>query len=266
MPEGSGESPAITAAGVYPTPGLTELSHLASGMIDGGPASPEVPVVWPLQAGRDLIKGLLGSNFAQAPSKILVHESLSITCPSLPEAGESFLIEATWSGSDSVSINARFATSAGKDKASLSANLRWIDPEMLARLKPIDLSRAARGAELVGVSTGLFDQSKIDRFIELSGDPNPLHVDTGYARQFGLEDTVIPGALLASLVEPALGILRPRFVPDTLSVRFLAPMISGQALRITACDIGGPASGRMRVFLSSMRDRVAAIADVGGVH
>jgi acyl dehydratase len=45
----------------------------------------------------------------------------------------------------------------------------------------------------------------VDRFVALSGDDNPLHVDSAFARAHGFRERVAHGALLASILSGVIG-------------------------------------------------------------
>lgn len=51
----------------------------------------------------------------------------------------------------------------------------------------------------------------VDRFAELSGDVNPLHMDAGFARRHGFRGRVVHGMLLAAYVSRQLGTRLPGF-------------------------------------------------------
>lgn len=254
--------PVLTGEADCPTSSMMELSRLASVLIDGVGGTDENTATWPLQAVPDLVDTYLGSGFATKPNQILVHGSLLVQCHRPPDDKERFSFSVSLSGSAVLGIDVRIADRTGADLAALSSQLRWIEKQTLNRLKPIALSRATRGRDIDRTQSGIIIQGAIDRFVELSGDPNPLHTDHAYAVNAGLKGTVIPGAMLAALVEPALRVLRPEFQISRLSMTFLAPMTGAQAVQIAALDIGDTKGERVRVFLSDGTDHVAAIADV----
>lgn len=254
--------PVLTGEVDYPTSSMMELSRLASALINGDGGTDEDTAIWPLLAVPGLVDTYLGSEFATKPNQILVHGSLLVQCCRPPDDQERYSFSVSMSGSTVLGIDVRIANREGADLAALSAQLRWIETQALNRLKPIALSRATRGRDIDRTQSSIITQVAIDRFVKLSGDPNPLHTDRAYAVHAGLNGTIVPGAMLAALVEPALRVLRPEFQISCLSMTFLAPMIGAQAVQIAALDIGDTKGERVRVFLSDGTDHVAAIADV----
>jgi len=241
---------------------MRQLSCLASGLVESGRASDGDYATWPLLAVPELLAGQIGSDFRPEPKQILVHESLFIACHRRPDEAERFSFCISLSGAEMLGADIVLVDRRDGKLARLQAQLRWIDLAALSRIKPISLTRAARGADLAQTRTGIVTQNAIDVFVRLCGDPNPLHTDRDYALTAGLKGTVIPGAMLAALVAPALRFAHLGFDIGTLSMRFLAPMVSAQGVNISVCEIGGDDGRRLRVFLSDGDDGVAAIGDV----
>lgn len=79
-------------------------------------------------------------------------------------------------------------------------------------------------------------QSDVDRFVGLTGDNNPLHVDPEFASRTTFKEPVVHGMLAGSLVSTLIGTQLPG--PGALWVqqefRFLGPVRVGDNLTITA--------------------------------
>ena len=79
-------------------------------------------------------------------------------------------------------------------------------------------------------------QSDVDRFVGLTGDDNPLHVDAEFASRTTFKEPVVHGMLAGSLVSTLIGTQLPG--PGALWVRqefrFLGPVRVGDNLVITA--------------------------------
>jgi len=79
-------------------------------------------------------------------------------------------------------------------------------------------------------------QSDVDRFVGLTGDDNPLHVDAEFASRTTFKEPVVHGMLAGSLVSTLIGTQLPG--PGALWVRqefrFLGPVRVGDNLTITA--------------------------------
>lgn len=71
-----------------------------------------------------------------------------------------------------------------------------------------------------------FHQEDVEKFSEISGDNNPVHLDTNYASKTIFKKRVVHGFLTASLISAAIGIKLPG--PGSIylnqSLKFLAPV------------------------------------------
>jgi 3-oxoacyl-[acyl-carrier protein] reductase len=76
----------------------------------------------------------------------------------------------------------------------------------------------------------------VDHFVELSGDRNPVHLDSLYAARAGLGTPVVHGMLTAAFVSTVLGTMLPGEGTLWLSQRldFLVPVRVGDTVRIRA--------------------------------
>ncbi|HEY1750561.1 MAG TPA: SDR family oxidoreductase [Caulobacteraceae bacterium] len=79
-------------------------------------------------------------------------------------------------------------------------------------------------------------EADVRRFVEMTGDDNPLHVDRAYAEATSFRDIVVHGMLGASFISTVIGTELPG--PGALwvsqSLEFLLPVRLGDVLRITA--------------------------------
>lgn len=75
----------------------------------------------------------------------------------------------------------------------------------------------------------------VDRFIELSGDTNPLHRDADFARARGFEGRVVHGAYLCALVSRLVGVHLPgdNAVVHSIALEFRSPLIVDSPVRVT---------------------------------
>lgn len=82
--------------------------------------------------------------------------------------------------------------------------------------------------------THTFSQNDFDRFADISGDDNPIHVDPAFAAQMRFGRTVAHGMLLASVIWSMVR----RHLRDTgcqlsQSLMFPNPAYAGEALNFT---------------------------------
>jgi acyl dehydratase len=74
----------------------------------------------------------------------------------------------------------------------------------------------------------------IDRFVWLSGDNSPLHVDSNFARDHGFRGRVVQGQLLGALVSGVIGTELPGAagVLQEIVLRFHNPCYEGDAVKV----------------------------------
>jgi 3-hydroxybutyryl-CoA dehydratase len=77
-------------------------------------------------------------------------------------------------------------------------------------------------------------QSMLTDFLELSGDQNPLHTDTEFARHAGFRDIVAYGMLTSALYSTLVGVYLPgRYcLLQGIDVDFVNPAFLGDHLRV----------------------------------
>lgn len=76
---------------------------------------------------------------------------------------------------------------------------------------------------------------ELNTFADLSGDRNPLHVDSQFARNQGYRDCVVHGAFFAGLVSRFVGMELPGRQSLLLSLKldFAAPSFPGDVIEVT---------------------------------
>jgi acyl dehydratase len=98
----------------------------------------------------------------------------------------------------------------------------------------VPLRNALPGSVVAEASYGPFDRQQLQRYAEASGDSNPLHLDTQFARRAGFDDVIVHGmlgmALLGRLVTEHLPMVRL----TRLRTRFRAVIELGQSIACAA--------------------------------
>ena len=86
--------------------------------------------------------------------------------------------------------------------------------------------------------TRAITEADVRRFVEMTGDDNPLHVDRAYAEATSFKDIVVHGMLGASFISTVIGTQLPG--PGALwvaqSLEFLLPVRLGDTLTV-ACTV-----------------------------
>lgn len=84
--------------------------------------------------------------------------------------------------------------------------------------------------------TRTISEADVRRFVEMTGDDNPLHVDRAYAEATSFRDIVVHGMLGASFISTVIGTQLPG--PGALwvaqNLEFLLPVRLGDTLQVTA--------------------------------
>lgn len=79
------------------------------------------------------------------------------------------------------------------------------------------------------------DASKMDKFLDISNDINPLHVDNNYAKKKGFPNRVVYGLLTSSFYSTLVGVYLPGkyCILQGIDIQFSKPVYIGDALKIT---------------------------------
>jgi 3-hydroxybutyryl-CoA dehydratase len=81
----------------------------------------------------------------------------------------------------------------------------------------------------------VIDVAAVDAFVTLTGDNNPLHVDSGSAREAGFRDRLVHGLLTASYYSTLIGIHLPgRYaLLQGIDIDFAHPVYPGDTLTVS---------------------------------
>jgi acyl dehydratase len=79
-----------------------------------------------------------------------------------------------------------------------------------------------------------FVQADFDRFAELSGDHNPIHVDPEFAAHSRFRRTVAHGVLLMTVLRGLVGQLAPGARMSAQTVMFPAPTFADESMAFCA--------------------------------
>ena len=79
------------------------------------------------------------------------------------------------------------------------------------------------------------DASKMDKFLDISNDTNPLHADSNYAKKKGFPDRVVYGLLTSSFYSTLVGVYLPGkyCILQGIDIQFSKPVYIGDALKIS---------------------------------
>ena len=79
------------------------------------------------------------------------------------------------------------------------------------------------------------DTDKLDKFLEISGDTNPLHTDSKYSKSKGFIDRVAYGMLTSSFYSTLVGVYLPGkyCILQGIDIQFSKPVYIGDTLKIS---------------------------------
>ena len=79
------------------------------------------------------------------------------------------------------------------------------------------------------------DASMMDKFLDISNDINPLHVDSNYAKEKGFPGRVVYGLLTSSFYSTLVGVHLPgkHCILQGIDIQFSKPVYIGDALKIS---------------------------------
>lgn len=99
---------------------------------------------------------------------------------------------------------------------------------------------------------------KIERFRELTGDINPLHVNEDFAENYGFSGRVVYGMLSASLISTLGGVYLPGrycLIHQIEGCKFISPVYIGDVLTVTGTVKELNASVRQAVIQVRIRNQ-----------
>jgi len=79
------------------------------------------------------------------------------------------------------------------------------------------------------------DASKMDKFLDISNDINPLHVDSNYAKKKGFPGRVVYGLLTSSFYSTLVGVHLPgkHCILQGIDIQFSKPVYIDDILKIS---------------------------------
>lgn len=229
----------------------------------GSRATP--PFIWPILALSTAPAESLRALLRTDGESFIVHETMKIRAGDAPFVqGEPMRIGVDRGGMSKNRLSVSFQDQHGLVLAELASGLRHLTRQSLGELKSISLERVARGQPLRNLTTPPLSQTIVDAFVKLVQDPNPIHTDRAQANAAGVADTVVPGAFLATMLEPALPALRPgrEMKLNGISVRFMGVLETGNPVTFATAETDGPHGQPTRVFLARPDGMLIAIADL----
>ncbi len=89
------------------------------------------------------------------------------------------------------------------------------------------------GEKLPEVIIGPFDADALQRYADVSGDTNPLHLDETLAQSIGFSSPPVHGMKILAAFEPMLKNWRSELKIIALSGKFVQPILRGESVKLT---------------------------------
>jgi acyl dehydratase len=89
------------------------------------------------------------------------------------------------------------------------------------------------GEKLPEVIIGPFDADALQRYADVSGDMNPLHLDETLAQSTGFSLPPVHGMKILAAFEPMLKNWRSELIIIALSGKFVQPILRGESVKLT---------------------------------
>jgi len=89
------------------------------------------------------------------------------------------------------------------------------------------------GEKLPEVIIGPFDADALQRYADVSGDTNPLHLDETLAQSTGFSLPPVHGMKILAAFEPMLKNWRGELIIIALSGKFVQPILRGESVKLT---------------------------------
>lgn len=248
-----------------PAEKLRALTEFLSGSV-GAATEPRLPIVAPaLLLGHDALVPY-AARMLPSSGQGMVHESQSF------QRTGGFSLEGPLSVQAHLEEKAAarvfdfaVANSEQRPVGHMQTRLREVTPEEMSRFKGSVFPAHMDKGDVTWRWSEAFDAEVVGRYLALAKDPNPIHVDDEAARGVGLAGAVVPGMMFAGVIDFVLAGVVPECVVSQMKVRFMAPVVVGEALRYGVLIRGRSGEGRaknVRVFVLR-RDRIiAAVADL----
>ena len=89
------------------------------------------------------------------------------------------------------------------------------------------------GEKLPEVIIGPFDADALQRYADVSGDMNPLHLDETLVQSIGFSLPPVHGMKILAAFEPMLKNWRSELIIIALSGKFVQPILRGESVKLT---------------------------------
>jgi acyl dehydratase len=118
----------------------------------------------------------------------------------------------------------------------------------------------APGERLPESHIGPFDVDAVSRYVEISGDDNPLHLDAALAKSIGFAAPPVHGMRLLAAFEPMLAAWRPDLAVESIGGKFVQPVLLGEKVVLSGRVLrSSPEGGVFVRLLAHGGARVPAI-------
>ena len=245
---------------------VSELQLTLSALADLPDTFSDIPIIAPAMLLGDPVLAPYAKQMVPPNGKSMVHESQSF------ERAGGVRSDTPLSVSAQVKINGAsklfdFTMYGEDDRAlgSMQTRLREVSPDEMAQFKGSAFPAHLDKGDMIWAWSQPFTATSVQAYLALAQDPNPIHTSDNAARLAGLAGAVVPGMCIAGVAERMLLQALPDSAVANMKLRFMAPVLIGQALRFGVLVRAKTPSGQpkvVRIFVVRADSIIAAIADV----
>ncbi|ANV97313.1 dehydratase [Helicobacter enhydrae] len=110
-------------------------------------------------------------------------------------------------------------------------------------------------------------KEKMDSFLRITGDINPMHLDSQYAKKSGFESRIVYGMLSASFLSTFAGVYLPgKFcLLHEVALKFSNPVYVGDTLKITG-RVSEKQEAYQQITIKMIIERIQREGGGGGIY
>lgn len=245
---------------------ISELQLILSALAALPNKVSDIPIIAPAMLLGDPVFAPFAKQMVPPKGKSMVHES------QLFERAGGVFSDTPLSVSAHVKINCAsklfdfvMYDEENRPLGSMQTRLREVSPDEMAQFKGSAFPAHMDKGDMIWAWSQPFTAESVQAYLALAQDPNPIHISDDAARSAGLAGAVVPGMLFAGVAELMLLQAVSDSIVENMKLRFMAPVLIGDALRFGVLVRAKSPSGQpevVRIFVVRSDSIIAAIADV----
>ena len=250
--------------------GVLELRRLLTTLSGKKGRFPDIPIIAPALLLGDPALRPYASQMKPSSGMSMVHESQSFARAGgiLTDTALSISANVKTNGASKVFDFSMLDEKSYEEKCAcgvMQTRLREVSPDDMAHFKGSAFPAHMDKGDIIWLWSEPYTTAMVHAYLALAQDPNPIHTSDDAAQSAGLAGAVVPGMFFAGVVEFMLLQALPNTSLADMKLRFMAPVLIGEALRYGVMVRAQTESGQpklVRVFVVRSDNVIAAIADI----